>query len=82
MRRKDQEFANEEQIMDILRRCGVCRVALHDEPYPVTAHYCGEDAYEFDESLLERTAARKRTMHTVTAKALNKRGRDHSFLSS
>jgi uncharacterized membrane protein len=50
---------------------------------PVTAHYCGEeDAYEFDESLLERTAAGKRTIHTVTAKALNKSGRDHSFVSS
>lgn len=34
MRRKDREITEEAQLREIMRRCDVCRVALHDEPFP------------------------------------------------
>lgn len=34
MRRKDKEVTEREGILDIMRRCDVCRLALHDEEYP------------------------------------------------
>lgn len=34
MRRKDREVTDLEQILDIMRRCQVCRLALNDDGYP------------------------------------------------
>ena len=34
MRRKDREVTDREEILDIMRRCDVCRLGLHDEEYP------------------------------------------------
>lgn len=34
MRRKDREITEFEEIIDVMERCGVCRLALHDEEYP------------------------------------------------
>lgn len=33
MRRKDREITDEEQILGMIRCCGVCRVAFHDAEY-------------------------------------------------
>ena len=34
MRRKDREITQPSQILDIVRRCEVCRLAMHDGEYP------------------------------------------------
>ena len=34
MRQKDREVTEREEIIDIMRRCDVCRLALNDEGYP------------------------------------------------
>lgn len=34
MRRSDREIKELDEIMDIIKRCDVCRVALHDSGYP------------------------------------------------
>lgn len=34
MRRKDREITDLTQIVEIMKKCDVCRVAFHDEPYP------------------------------------------------
>ena len=34
MRRKDREVSASSEIFDILARCQVLRIAMHDEPYP------------------------------------------------
>ena len=34
MRRSDREIKDHDEILDVIRRCDVCRLALHDEPYP------------------------------------------------
>lgn len=34
MRRKDCEITDPDQILDIMSRCDVCRLALNDEGYP------------------------------------------------
>lgn len=34
MRRKNREVTDREEIKDIIRRCGVCRLALFDGEYP------------------------------------------------
>lgn len=34
MRRKDREITDSNEIMEIMKKCDVCRVAFHDEPYP------------------------------------------------
>lgn len=34
MRRKDREITDEEQILRIMQRCDVCRIAFHDAGYP------------------------------------------------
>lgn len=34
MRRKDREITDFTKILDIMRQCDVCRLAIHDTPYP------------------------------------------------
>ncbi len=34
MRRKDREITDLEEIINIIRKCDVCRIAFHDHPYP------------------------------------------------
>jgi len=34
MRRKENEIRETEEIMNIIRKAEVCRIALHDDPYP------------------------------------------------
>ncbi len=34
MRRKDREVTERNEIIEIMRRCDVCRLAIHDEGYP------------------------------------------------
>ena len=34
MRRNDREITGFEEILAVMQRCDVCRLALHDEPYP------------------------------------------------
>lgn len=34
MRRKDREMKNQEEILEVMKRCQVCRLALFDDPYP------------------------------------------------
>lgn len=34
MRRKDREITDRQEILDIMRRCDVCRLALNDDGYP------------------------------------------------
>ena len=34
MRRNDREITDFEEILAVMQRCDVCRLALHDEPYP------------------------------------------------
>ena len=34
MRRHDREIVDFREILAVMERCDVCRVALHDEPYP------------------------------------------------
>lgn len=34
MRRKDREVTNMEEILDIMRKCDVCRIAFFDKEYP------------------------------------------------
>ena len=34
MRRKDREVTDRNEIIEIMRRCDVCRLAIHDEGYP------------------------------------------------
>ncbi|MGN0424437.1 MAG: pyridoxamine 5'-phosphate oxidase family protein [Acetatifactor sp.] len=34
MRRKDREVTDRNEIIEIMRRCDVCRLAIHDEEYP------------------------------------------------
>lgn len=34
MRREDREVTERNEIIEIMRRCDVCRLAIHDEGYP------------------------------------------------
>ena len=34
MRRKDREVTDRQELLEIMRKCDVCRLALHDEEYP------------------------------------------------
>lgn len=34
MRRSDREIKDREQIIQVMEKCDVCRLALHDEEYP------------------------------------------------
>lgn len=34
MRRKDREITDLNEILSVMKKCDVCRLALHDEPYP------------------------------------------------
>ena len=34
MRRKDREITDLEEITEIIQRCDICRIALHDREYP------------------------------------------------
>lgn len=34
MRRKDREVTNKDEILEIIRKCDVCRLAFYDEDYP------------------------------------------------
>lgn len=34
MRRKDREIKDRDQIIQVMEKCDVCRLALHDEEYP------------------------------------------------
>lgn len=34
MRRKDREITDFDEILSVMQKCDVCRLALHDEPYP------------------------------------------------
>ena len=34
MRRADREITNFDELIAVMRGCDVCRLALHDEPYP------------------------------------------------
>ena len=34
MRRKDREITDREEILAIIRKCDVCRIALNDGDYP------------------------------------------------
>lgn len=34
MRRKDRELTNLDEIVEIMKRCDVCRIAINDEVYP------------------------------------------------
>ena len=34
MRRADREITNFDELISVMRGCDVCRLALHDEPYP------------------------------------------------
>lgn len=34
MRRKDREITDLNEILSVMQKCDVCRLALHDEPYP------------------------------------------------
>ena len=34
MRRKDREITDFTKMLDIMRQCDVCRLAIHDTPYP------------------------------------------------
>lgn len=34
MRRKDREISNMDEIIEIIKKCDVCRIALFDEEYP------------------------------------------------
>lgn len=34
MRRKDREITDFDEIISVMQKCGVCRLALHDAPYP------------------------------------------------
>jgi len=34
MRRKDREVSNMEEIVEIIKKCDVCRIAIFDEEYP------------------------------------------------
>ena len=34
MRRSDREITDFQELITAMRGCDVCRLALHDEPYP------------------------------------------------
>ncbi len=34
MRRKDREIRDRQEILEVMKRCDVCRLALHDEEFP------------------------------------------------
>ena len=34
MRRSDREITDFQELITVMRGCDVCRLALHDEPYP------------------------------------------------
>ncbi len=34
MRRKDREITNKEEIIELIKKCSVCRLAFYDEEYP------------------------------------------------
>ena len=34
MRRKDREITDFQEILEIIRKCDVCRIALNDEEFP------------------------------------------------
>ena len=34
MRRKDREITDKQEILEVMRKCDVCRIALHDGDYP------------------------------------------------
>ena len=34
MRRRDREITDKQEILEVMRKCDVCRVALHDGDYP------------------------------------------------
>lgn len=34
MRRKDREITDFNEIIDIIKKCDVCRIALNDDEYP------------------------------------------------
>lgn len=34
MRRKDREITSKEEMLDVIRRSDVCRLALNDDGYP------------------------------------------------
>ena len=34
MRRADREITDFDELIAVMRGCDVCRLALHDEPYP------------------------------------------------
>ena len=34
MRRKDREITDKQDILEVMRKCDVCRIALHNGDYP------------------------------------------------
>ena len=34
MRRKDREITDTQDILEVIKKCDVCRIALHDGDYP------------------------------------------------
>ena len=34
MRRRDREITDKQDILEVMRKCDVCRIALHDGDYP------------------------------------------------
>ena len=34
MRRRDREITDKQEILEVMRKCDVCRIALHDGDYP------------------------------------------------
>ena len=34
MRRSDREIKNKQEMLDVMRKCDVCRLAFHDGDYP------------------------------------------------
>lgn len=52
MRRKDREITDCNEIMEIMKKCDVCRVAFHDEPYPYIVPLNFGYSYENDQITL------------------------------
>ena len=34
MRKADREITDKKELIEVINKCSVCRLAFHDEPYP------------------------------------------------
>ena len=52
MRKADREITDNKELIEVIRKCDVCRVAFHDEPYPYIVPLSFGFSYEKEQLIL------------------------------